>query len=242
MQSARALHSGCNSTASCKNTRLLCGNKLLHLLGHGSVWPRRQPRRHLVLLSHWYLYLCRRTGCRHWCIDATLRTHFVVIDDIHCRLSTHLSLRSQGIVPQQYLLHCFTPPLCPMLHATCRSLKYYNKFASRVRLLVPHTTLRGSYLNLPASSCFILRPSPLYSVFAIKQLLLARWLHVRCFLSLPLTLPTQCVLLPWNVAESSETSCRILQGLTEACRLSFCCRRLVGSQPHMLEMSCRVSP
>ena len=121
-----------------------------------------------------------------------------------------------------------------MLRATCRSLKY-NKFASRVRSLVPHTTSRGSYLNLLASSCFILRPSPLHFVFTVEQLLLACWLHVRCFLNLPLTLPTQCVLLPWNVAKNCETSCRKLQGLAEECRLSSRCRRLVGSQPRMLE-------
>ena len=178
------------------------------------MWPRRQPRWRLVSLLCRCLYLCC-TGCCHWRIDATLRTHFVVVDDIHCGLSTHLSLRSQGIVPQQYLLRCFTPPLCPMLRATCRSLKYYNKFASCVRSLVPYNTSRGLYLALPASSCFLLRPSPLHSVFTVKQLLLARWLHVRCFLSLPLTLPTQCFLLPWNVAESSETSCCVLQGLLQ---------------------------
>ena len=85
------------------------------------------------------------------------------------------------------------------------------------------------------SSCFILRSSPLHSVFAIEQLLLARWLRVRCFLSLPLTLPTQCVRLPWNVAESSETSCRVVQGPSEACRLNSRCRRLVGSQTLMFE-------
>ena len=146
-----------------------------------------------------------------------------------------MSLRSQGIVSQQYLLRYFTPPLCPLLRATCRSLKYFNKFTSRAHLLVPHTTSCGLYLNLLVSSCFILRPSPLHSVFTVKQLLLARWLHVRCFLSLPLTLPTQCVLLPWNIAESSKTSCSILQGSMEACRLSFRCRRLVDSQPRMLE-------
>ena len=74
--------------------------------------------------------------------------------------------------------------------ATCRSLKYYNKFALRVRSLLPHNTSRSSFLNLPASSCFILRPSPLHYVFTVEQLLLACWMHVRCFLSLPLTLPT----------------------------------------------------
>ena len=73
-------NSGCNSTASCENTRLLYGDRLLHLLGHGRVWPRRQPRRRLVLLSCRCLYLCRRTGRRHWRIDTTLRTHFVVVD------------------------------------------------------------------------------------------------------------------------------------------------------------------
>ena len=132
--------------------------------------------------------------------------------------------------------------------ATCRSLKYYNKFASCVRSLVPHNTSRGSFLNLPASSCFILRPSPLHSVFAVEQLLLARWLHVRCFLSLPLTLPTQCVRLPWNVAESSETSCRVVQGSSEACRLNSLvvalsaanCARLKCpvASPRMMRQSC----
>ena len=84
-------NSGCNSTASCEDTRLLCGNRLLHPFGNGRAWPRRQPRQRLVSLSCWCLHLCCRTGCRNWHIDTALRTHFVVVDDIHCRLSTHWS-------------------------------------------------------------------------------------------------------------------------------------------------------
>ena len=34
-----------------------------------------------------------------------------------------------------------------------------------------------------------------------------------------LTLPTQCFLLPWNIAESSKTSCSVRQGCLEACGL-----------------------
>ena len=118
-----------------------------------------------------------------------------------------------------FTLAPLTPPLCPIPRATCRSLKYYNNFVSRVRSLIPYNTSRGSYLSLLPSSCFLLRPSPLHSVFAVEQLLLVRWLHVRCFLSRPFTLPTQCFLLPWNVAEGSETNCCVCQGLVEACRL-----------------------
>ena len=125
--------------------------------------------------------------------------------------------------------------------ATCRFLKYYYKFASRVRSLVPQNDPRGSYLSFPVSSCSLLRPSPLHSVFTVEQLRLARWLHVRCFLSLPLTLPTQCSLLPWNVAKSSETSCCIRQGTLEACRLFSLVIRLVGSQASPRETSCRNS-
>ena len=116
---------------------------------------------------------------------------------------------------------CFTvsPRLRPIPRATCRFLKYYYKFTSHVRSLVPYKISRGPYLTLPASLCSLLRPSPLHSVFAVEQLLLAHWLHVRCFLSLPFTLPTQCSLLPWNVAKSSETSCCVVLGRAEACRL-----------------------
>ena len=190
-------NSGCNSTASCKNTRLFCGDRLLYLLGQGNMCPRMQPRRHLVSLFPWDLYLCRRIGSRHWCVDTTLRTHFIVVDDIYCRLSTHVVTDVPKVSYHNSICfvsshhHCY-----PMLRATCKLLKYYNKFASRVRSLGPHNTSRGSSLNLPASSCFILCLSPLHSVFAVEQLLLAHWLHVRCFLSLPLTLPTQCVRLP----------------------------------------------
>ena len=99
-------NSGCNSTASYKNTRLRGRYKLLHLLGHGRVQPSRQPRRRLIWLSCQCLYLCRCTGRRHWRIDTTLQTHFVVINNIHYRLATHLSQGSQGMVPQQYLCHC----------------------------------------------------------------------------------------------------------------------------------------
>ena len=184
----------------------------------------------------WYLYLCHRIGCRHWCIDATLRTHFIVVDNIHCRLSTHVSLRSQGMVPQQYLFRYFTPPLCPMLRTTCRSLKYYNKFASRVRSLVPHTTSCGSYLNLLASSCFILRPSPLHSVFAVDTI-------ASCALATR----------PMFLEFSSHTAHTVLSSSLECCQklrnqLSYTSGlvwkrvdtvfiegRLVGSQPRMLE-------
>ena len=133
------------------------------------------------------------------------------------------------------------PPLRPMPKATCRLLKYYNKFASRIYSLVPSHTLRGSYLSCPASSCYLLRPSPLNSVFIVGQSLLARWLHVRCFLNLPLRLPTQCSLLPWNVAKSSETSCSVVTGRAEACRLVALLLRVVGSQPCSHPTRCRLS-
>ena len=91
---------------------------------------------------------------------------------------------SQGTVSQQSLLHCLTThTIAPNpKHATCGSFKYYDKIASRVRSLVPQNNPHGSYLSFPASSCFLLRPSPLHSVFAVEQVLLAHWLHVRCFL------------------------------------------------------------
>ena len=83
-------NSGCNSTTSCKYTRLWGRSRNLHRLGHGRMRPRRQPRRRLILLSCRCLHSCLCTGCRHWRIDASLRTHFVIVDDIHCGLSTHL--------------------------------------------------------------------------------------------------------------------------------------------------------
>ena len=60
-------------------------------------------------------------------------------------------------------------------------------------------------------------------------------------MSLPLTLPTQCSLLPWNVAEGSETSCCICQGSAEACRLFPRSNQLVGSQASPQHTSCRYS-
>ena len=190
----------------------------------------------------WCLYLCRRTGCRHWCVDATLRTHFVIVDNIHCRLSTHLSLSSQGIVPQQCLLCFVTPPLCPM-HAQLAgrlSTTTSSRRASVHWFLKPLRAVH--FLTFQHLRALSWCPLPLHSVFAIEQLLLARWLRVQCFLSLPLTLPTQCVLLPWNVAKSSETSCCVVWGVAEACRLKSRCCPLVSSQPRSFENSCRVSP
>ena len=67
------------------------------------------------------------------------------------------------------------------------------------------------------------------------------WLCVQCFSSLPLTLPTQCSLLPWNVVESSETSYCVRQGSAEACRLFSRSIRLVGSQASPRKTSCRNS-
>ena len=78
-------------------------------------------------------------------------------------------------------------------------------------------------------------------MFTIGQLLLVHWIHVQCFLSLPLTLPTQCSLLPWNVAKSSETSCCICQGMAEVCRLFSLAICLVGSQASLRKTSCRDS-
>ena len=78
---------------------------------------------------------------------------------------------------------CFTvsphkSQLLSMPCATCRLLKYYNKFVSRVRSLVPSHTLCGSYLSCPASSCYLPHLSPLNSVFSIGQSLLVSWLYI----------------------------------------------------------------
>ena len=63
----------------------------MHLLGHGRVWPRRQPRQHLVSLSRRYLYLHRRIGCCHWCIDVPceLISSSSTIFTIGCPLICH---------------------------------------------------------------------------------------------------------------------------------------------------------
>ena len=100
----------------------------------------------------------------------------------------------------------------PQLHliplATCRLLKYYHHFMSR--------SFTGSYQTLCAFLSLLLSVFVLYPVsITIKLHALRRqWLLACCvgctsnvsqvFL---LTLPTQCSRLPWNVAESSETSC-----------------------------------
>ena len=120
-------------------------------------------------------------------------------------------------------------------------LRTTTGFMSRVHSLVPSNTLRDAYLYCPASLCFIPCPSPLNSALSIRQSLLARWLRIQCFSSLPLTLPTQCSLLPWNGAKSSKTSCSVRQDLVEACRLVVLSLHVVVSQSRSLHNHCRLS-
>ena len=133
------------------------------------MWPRRQPRRRLVLLSGWCLYLRCRSGRRHWRIDTALRTHLVVVDDIHCRLSTHCH-NSQGTVSQQFLLQCLTThtTVSNPKRATCRFLKYYYKFASRVRSFTGSSKHFAWFVSFP-SNVFVLSPASITVPLCVRR-------------------------------------------------------------------------
>ena len=138
---------------------------------------------------------------------------------VGCPLICHYD--PQGIVTQQYLLHCFTPSLCPMLCKTSRSLKYYNKFASHVRSLVPYITSHGSYLA--PSSVFVLSLASVTIALCVCRRTIASCVLVAC----PMFLESSSHIAHTMLSSSLER-CRKLRNQllctpgvsAEACRFS----------------------
>ena len=184
------------------------------------------------------MYLRCRSGRCHWRIDTALRTHFVVFDDIHCQLSTHVhEFPRYGITTVSQ-----RTPLCPIPNAKLAGFLSTTTRSRRASIHWFLTTLRVvrifSFQRLRALSCVRCRCT---LCLPSNNCFLRTGCTSNVFLSLALTLPTQCSLLPWNVAEGSETSCCIRQGTLEACRLFSPSIRLVGSQAFPRHTSCRNS-
>ena len=133
------------------------------------------------------------------------------------------------IVTAVFVLYPRKPKLRSLLRTLAGRLSTTTTFASLGHCVrSPH----NAFFLSDSSSAFV---RSLASVTVVLRAL--RWTTATCaktarprFSSfLVLTLPTQCCRPPWNVAESSETSCGIRQGCLEACIQLEPRIRLVGS-------------
>ena len=162
-------NSGCNSTASCKYTRLRGRNGHLHCLGYGQIHPGRQPKMAycivvLPVLAPVPLYWAPPLA--HWRYPAHSSHHHQqywlwVVNSYVTGSPKYSTTTVSTSLPKP---HCVR---CHLQLAGCLSATTY--FMSRIRSLVPSNTLHGSYLYCPAFSCFIPCLSLLNSVFSVRQ-------------------------------------------------------------------------
>ena len=156
--------------------------------------------------------------------------------------STRFTVGCPLICADTFVLCTRKPKLRSLLVAHLQDAKVLQQFFASLGHLF-HSKHHAFFLSDSSSAFVHSLASVTVDLRALRRTIApcAKTARPRFSSFLVLTLPTQCCRPPWNVAESSETSCGIRQGCLEACMTFEPRSRVVGSCAGRFALSWRRS-